>query len=126
MNIKGLFDYDRLQSELKSKENDCSFFEAKVKQLTKDNQELFLEIKQLEEKLNNAETALSEAERQNKLKWQYDMLRGGWVPAEGILSDISSKTDKLIVVPEECLAKRRGMREETSQNMGTSSNTVED
>ena len=93
MNIKGLFDYDKMKLAKDNLESELKMAKDTATELTKQNDYLHAKILELDSKITDLKRELKKVKNANKVKWQY-VYNGpvsGWVPTDGTSQEILKK-----------------------------------
>lgn len=97
MNIKGLFDYDRVLLAKDNLESELLMAKITATELTKQNDVLHNKILDLSREKWELKHELEKVKNANKVKWQYinaytsQGTIAGWIPVEGSAQDILGK-----------------------------------
>ena len=97
MNIKGLWDYDRVLLAKDNLEAELLMAKITATELTKANDILHTKILDLSKEKWELKRELEKLKNANKVKWQYITaytskgMIAGWIPVEGTAQDILDK-----------------------------------
>ena len=110
MNIKGLFDYDKMKLAKDNLESELLMAKDTATELTKQNDYLHAKILELDSEITDLKRELEKAKKENKLKWRYthfytkNGVLGVWVPTNGTPLQIITKYPA--VFPEYMVEKK--------------------
>ena len=97
MNIKGLFDYDKVLLAKNNLEAELKAAKDTATELTKQNDDLHYKLLDLSREVTELKHKLSNMKPTNELRWEYVMIhtREGslacWLPTNGTAKEILSK-----------------------------------
>lgn len=105
MNIKGLFDYDRVLMAKDNLEAELLMAKLTATELTKENDELHRQNLEQQQEIFELKHKLEKLEQENTVKWHYSVInvKNGiipcWVPSNGTARQIMSKYPVVLPVP---------------------------
>lgn len=97
MNIKGLFDYDRLKLAKDNLETEIVMAKITATELTKENDDLHQQNLDLQQEILQLKKDLQKLKEDNKVKWHFSMIQtnqglvAGWIPTDGSTVEIISR-----------------------------------
>lgn len=110
MNIKGLFDYDKIKLAKDNLESELLMAKITATELTKENDELHSKVLDLTREVTELKHKLNIVKKNNEMRWEYVMIHtmegslACWLPTCGTAKEIVSKYPA--VFPEFLTKKR--------------------